>query len=251
MLENIIDSCQYLLNNYPDAKDCRDYLNSRLNIDTQQLFQFGYFPPTNILPVLISLVGKEMLINYKLLYSKDIEDSLYFRTLDFSFFENYPLIMPYKNAYGETIAIVGRTLLSEEERKLQGIAKYKNTVFQKGNHLFGLNYSKSKIIEQDCVYIVEGQFDVIKSIQSGMTNIVALGNSNMSYNQFTLITRYTNNIFLLLDNDDAGIKGRQRIYKLFHKYANIRNFYLPEEYKDIDEFFSNNSYDDLSLIVKD
>ena len=100
------------------------------------------------------------------------------------------------------------------------------------------------------MYIVEGQFDVIKSYEAGLNNVVALGNSNMSYNQFCLITRYTDNIFLLLDNDEAGEKGRKRIIDCFSKFANIRNFFLPDPYKDIDEFFSNNSLNDLSFILK-
>jgi DNA primase len=54
-----------------------------------------------------------------------------------------------------------------------------------------------------------------------------------------------------LDNDDAGEKGRKRIMELFSKYANIRNFYLPEPYKDIDEYLSNNSRESLSFVVKD
>ena len=88
-------------------------------------------------------------------------------------------------------------------------------------------------------------------MEKGLRNIVALGNANMTYYQFSVITRYTNNIFLLLDNDEAGEKGRKRIVDLFGKYANIRNFYLPDPYKDIDEFLSNNSAESLSFIVKD
>jgi DNA primase catalytic core len=251
MLESIVDSCSFLLNNFPEAQECKDYLNLRLNRESQEKFQFGFFPKTSDLSAIITLVGEDILKETKLFYTKEIEDSLAPRSLNFSFFEHYPLILPYKDAYGQIVALVGRTILSETERKKLGIPKYKNTVFQKRNHVFGLYESKRNILEQDCVYVVEGQFDVIKAIEAGFKNIVGLGNSNMTYYQFSIISRYTNNIFLLLDNDDAGEKGRKRIMELFGKYANIRNFYLPEPYKDIDEYLSNNSRESLSFVVKD
>lgn len=250
-LNSIVDSCRFLLKNFPEAQECREYLDSRLNKDSQELFQFGYFPKINDLSALTSLVGEDALKETKLFYTKDIEDSFCPRSINFSFFDNYPLIMPYKNAYGEIVALVGRTISSELERKKTGIPKYKNTVFKKSSFLFGLNESKKNIIEQDLVYIVEGQFDVIKAIEAGFKNIVALGSSNMTHYQFSIICRYTNNIFLLLDNDEAGDKGRKRIVEFFGKYANIRNFYLPDPYNDIDEFLSNNTFENLSFVVKD
>ena len=72
----------------------------------------------------------------------------------------------------------------------------------------------------------------------------------MSDYQFSLLTRYTNDIFLLLDNDEAGEKGRKKIISKFSKFANIHNFYLPEPYKDIDEYLSQNSYESISFIMK-
>lgn len=249
MLEKIIDSCNYLLNNFPEAQNCRDYLDSRLNKDSQNLFQFGYFPDTNNIKVLTSLVGEDLLHKHLLFYVKELEDSLNHRIINISHFDNYPLIMPFKDPYGEVVGIVGRTLLSDHERTF---SKYKNTTnFHKGNYVFGLYENKKSILEQNCVYLVEGQFDVIKAMEKGFKNIVALGTSNMTIYQFSIISRYTDNIFLLLDNDVAGEKGRQNIIKQFGKFANIRNFYLPDNYKDIDEFLSKNSYDSLSFIIKD
>jgi DNA primase len=165
--------------------------------------------------------------------------------------------MPYKDAYGNVVGIVGRSLLSDEDRRVKKISKYNNTEyvskeikFKKGNFLYGLYENKKDIIEKDGVFIVEGQFDVIKAVEKGFTNIVALGNSNMSIYQFSLINRYTNNIFLLLDKDEAGDKGRKRILDKFGNLANIHNFYLPDGYKDIDEYLSSNSYESLTFSVR-
>lgn len=141
MFDKIVESCQFLLDNYPDAQDCKSYLDNRLNIDSQVKFQFGYFPNLNNLKALTSLVGEDMLRETKIFYSKEIEDSLYPRTVNFSYFDDYPLIMPFKDSYGNIVAIIGRSLLSDSDRKAKNISKYKNTVFTKG--IICLDYMKT------------------------------------------------------------------------------------------------------------
>ena len=252
MLDKIVESCRYLLHNFPEANDCKSYLNSRLTRESQDKFQFGFFPDIHNLQVLMDMVGEDVLRQEKLYNnSRKIADSLGPRTIQWSYFENHPLILPFRNIYGEIVALVGRTMLPEEEWKALKISKYKNTPespsFKKGNLLFGLYENKQAIIDENCVYIVEGQFDVIKANEKGFKNIVALGNSTMTPYQFSVISRYTDNIFLLLDNDDAGRKGRRLIVDKFGKLANIQNFYLPESYKDIDEYFIKSGEESISF----
>lgn len=254
MLEKIVESCQYLMDNFPDAQDVKSYLNSRISIESQKLFQFGYFPTINNLRSLTDMIGEDTLKDSGLLFSRSIEDSMCPRILNTSYFDNYPLIMPFKNSYGNIVALVGRTLLSDKEQKESNISKYKNTRetpdFKKGNLLFGLYENKKFILEQDAVYVVEGQFDVIKAVERGFRNIVALGSFSMSTYQFCLINRYTTNIFLLLDNDEAGERGRKRIIDKFGKFANIQNFYLPADYKDIDEYLTKTGDTSMSFSLK-
>lgn len=248
MLSDISESCHYLLQHFPDAENSKDYLNSRLSEESQNKFKLGYYPPTSNIKVLSSLIGENVLKDLKLMYTWNVEDAMSARRMDVSYFENYPIIMPYNDCYGKTVGLVGRTLLSEEERKVLKISKYKNTEFNKGNHVFGLFDAKKSIIENDAVFVVEGQFDVIKAHENNFTNVVALGNSNMTPYQFSLLCRYTNNIYLLLDNDDAGRKGRKRIRSKFGAYANIRDYYIPDQYIDIDSYLCNNKIDHYSDI---
>lgn len=79
MLDKIVDSCQYLLQSFPGAEDCRNYLNSRLGKDSQEKFKFGYFPDFKNLNVLIDLVGEDTLRKEGLLYTKNVEDSIIFQ----------------------------------------------------------------------------------------------------------------------------------------------------------------------------
>ena len=249
-LTNIFNSCNYLLDNYPNAQETKEYLNSRI---TNSNFSFGYFPNLNNFSSISNIISEQELINNNLLYSRSIEDHLGPRTIKQLHFEYFSLIIPFKDPYGNIVALVGRTLLDNKERESLKIPKYKNTSFKKGNYLFGLFENKESIIENDMVYIVEGQFDVIKANSIGFNNVIALGTSHMTNYQFSTILRYTNNIILLLDNDEAGIKGRESIIKKYSKFANIQNFYIPESYKDIDEYISTENiknFEDLSFQIQ-
>jgi DNA primase catalytic core len=258
MLDKIVESCRFLLNHYPDAQPSKSYLDSRLKVSSQEAFGFGYFPGVENMSVLADLVGEESLRKEKLLFTRDIEDSLFPRKVQSSYFEDHPLVMPFRDTYGKAVGLVGRSLLNDEERSKTKLSKYKNTsessAFKKGNLLFGLYENKQHILDRGFVYIVEGQFDVIKAYEIGLRNIVALGNSSMTSYQFSVISRYSNNIFLLLDNDEAGQKGRKQIISKFGRLAHIRNFYLPDDFKDIDEYITKgeiSDYADLSFVVKD
>ena len=71
----------------------------------------------------------------------------------------------------------------------------------------------------------------------------------MTLYQFSIIKRYTNNLYLLLDNDEAGEKGRDKINSIYSKYSNIKNVRLPIGYKDIDEFLIENTADSLNCLI--
>lgn len=247
--QELITSCKYLLHNFPECENYLDYLSKRLSPESIQNFDFGYFPSGHQMSYFSSLINLDFLKEKKLLFSKNVDDYKGHSMVYFSFFDQHPLILPYRDTYGNIVALVGRTILSESERAGLKISKYKNTEFKKRNYLFGLYEAKKSILEKGFAYIVEGQFDVIKAFEKGVTNIVAVGNSNMSPYQFSLIYRYTNNLYLLLDNDEAGEKGREKIISSYSKYANIKNVYLPIGYKDIDEYLSENKPETLNDLI--
>lgn len=250
-LKTIVEHCSYLLNNSPAAEKHANYLNTRLNKEMQEKFGFGYFPGTEYLHLLTDVVGEDTLKGLGLLYEKEIQDCAYPRKVFFDYFEDQQLVMPYKDVYGNIIALVGRSLLNDDEREKQEVEKYKNTRFTKGNHLFGLYESKETILRLGYVYVVEGQFDVIKAFEKGITNIVALGSSSMTTFQLALLSRYTNNILLLLDNDEPGERGRRAIIDKYGAYDCFQNVYLPSGYKDIDEYLKENDADSMSFLVRD
>lgn len=248
-LDTVAIACRSLLTDSIAAEACRSYLDGRLNRDTQEAFDFGYFPGMDDLSLLTSAVGEDILLEEGLMYRRDVKDAQSIRLFTISFFEHHPIVMPYRDAYGRVIALVGRSLLNDAERDQIGVPKYKNTTFTKGHHLFGLNEAKHTILKDDCVYVVEGQFDVIKAFEKGLNNVVAVGSSNMSGYQLGLLCRYTTNIVLLFDNDDAGRAGADKAMGKFAEYAAIKNACLPIGYKDLDEFLDHNEKEELNDLI--
>jgi len=101
---------------------------------------------------------------------------------------------------------------------------------------FGLNYSYNEILNKDAAVIVEGQFDFYSAYISGIKNCVALCGSKMTFEQVALLKRFTNNFYILLDNDEAGVEGIEKLKKQSKKYGiNITSLSLPAG-KDIDDF---------------
>jgi DNA primase catalytic core len=248
--DDITNYCEELLLNFSDAKGVADYTDKRLSKAGQKKFRFGYFPSNQNLELLISVLGEEKLAQMDLIYDKVIQDGVSARKIRHATLENHNLIMPYRDVYGNIIALVGRTILAEEERKSLDLPKYKNTSFDKSKHLFGLYEAKQTIVKNNIVYVVEGQFDCITAQDKGLNNVVALGSSNMTFEQFALLCRYTNNIILLLDNDDAGKVGADRIMKLYSKHANIKKGILPYGFKDVDEYLTDNTVESLIYTLK-
>ncbi len=267
--EDLVEACTFLLKNFPEAEQVRQYLNNRISKKAQEKFCFGYFPTEENFSTLTSMVSSNKLVKLKLAYEKNVNEfsDNSWDYIDDDDFENsgaykadkifkqkssnvktvkktivptlkdHNMVLPYRDVYGNTIALVGRTIIDNHHDL--GISKYKNTSFDKSHHLFGLYEAKSSIIKNDCVYIVEGQFDCIKAHDKWQSNVVALGSSSMSLYQLSILCRYTKNIFLLLDNDVAGDKGRIQIMKKFSNYADFTNSYVPKQFKDLDEYLGS------------
>ena len=232
--KDVVRACQHLLLTSPKAQGARKYLDSRLSRANQMLWQMGFFPPDESIEELISVVDKETLASLTLYYPRFLAGG----SAPHGHFSEHNLVMPFHNVYGDVVAILGRSLLSEDDRREAGIQKYKYTAgCQKDLYVYGLDKAKSSIIEKNFVIGVEGQFDCIALHDKGIRNAVAFGWANVSKYQMFQILRYTNNIILMFDNDEAGQKAKTRVKDRFKGDANIKLISPPEGFKDIEEFF--------------
>lgn len=237
----VMSVCSGLLKNNKLAENEKKYLLSRVNSFNESGFTFGYWPNQSLFNILTEFIEEEKLIKVGLAYKKQVDLGGYLQEKLINIMPNHNLIMPYKNLYGDIIGIVGRTLLSSEQQSEQKISKYKNTSLNKSLNLFGLYNAKKHILEKDYVIIVEGQFDCITCHRFGYKNTVALGSASLSKYQFYLLKRYTNNLYLMLDNDSAGIKSTEKIYSRYSSLCNLKQIKVDSSYKDIDLMLMNDS----------
>jgi len=100
-----------------------------------------------------------------------------------------------------------------------GLAKYVNSpetpIYTKGKNLYGLNFSKDAIRDSDLVVVVEGYLDLIIPYQEGLHNVVASLGTAFTGEQARLLKRYTQNVVMVYDPDDAGQAATLRTLDIF------------------------------------
>lgn len=136
------------------------------------------------------------------------------------------VIFPVFNSSGKVFAFGGRDLKG-------GLAKYINSpesqIYKKSNELYGIFQARSEMVKQDKCFLVEGYLDVIGMWQSGIQNVVASSGTALTDGQIALIHRFTNNITLIYDGDEAGIKASLRgIDMLLSHNMNVKVMLLPD-----------------------
>jgi DNA primase len=144
------------------------------------------------------------------------------------------IIVPIIDVNKKIIGFGGRTIEKE------GFPKYVNspesTVFSKRSSLFGIDKTRKFISESNEVFIVEGYFDFISLYMNGFKNIVATLGTAVTEGQISKLRNYTENITLMLDGDEAGIKSALRLIELFAEMdIHGSMIVLPEEH-DPDSF---------------
>ncbi len=218
--------------NLKNSKKLTSYLIDNRGISREMIdkYKLGFFPQN--LKKLTSFVSESLLLKL------NIAETPY-RS---QFSDYFSLVFPIYSEYGDARGISGRTLLSDIERRSIGIPKYKNSSYKKADILYGLRESVNSIIETQNVYVVEGYFDKIAMDSAGIKNAVAICGTAFSQKHFLKLTRYTDKITFILDSDDAGTKSMQRIYdKYINKGIKLRFLSVPGPFKDVDEFFRENS----------
>lgn len=139
-------------------------------------------------------------------------------------------IFPWLNVSGKVVAFGGRKLDAATKGVQQ---KYVNSpdseIYHKERELYGIYQAKKAIVKEDCVYMVEGYTDVIAMHQCGLENVVANSGTALSIHQIKLLRRFTSNIVLLYDGDEAGIHAALRgTDMLLNEGMNIKVLLLPD-----------------------
>ena len=152
----------------------------------------------------------------------------------FDFFRNR-VMFPVHNQVGKVVGFGGRVLVKDEKSP-----KYLNTpeseAYQKSKLLYGIYFAKAAIRKQDECILVEGYTDVISLHQAGIEHVVASSGTAFTEEQARLIRRLTQQVTILYDGDEAGIKAARRGSDiLLEQGLQVRVVLLPPD-EDPDSF---------------
>ena len=162
------------------------------------------------------------------------------------------VIFPWLNVSGRVVAFGGRLL----DARTKGVQqKYVNSsdseIYHKERELYGLFQAKKAIAKEDRVYMVEGYTDVIAMHQCGLENVVANSGTALSNYQIRLLRRFTQNITLLYDGDEAGIHAAMRgTDMLLAEGMNVKVLLLPDG-DDPDSFSRKHSAQEFKKYIEE
>jgi len=212
--------------------------------ETIKRFELGYCPKEEK-----SLTETAIEKGYKQVYLEKLGLTKTSGKRRFDFFSGR-VIFPIHSVSGKVLGFGGRILGSEQKT-----AKYFNSpesiLYDKSRILYGMYFAKNEIIKQDNCLLVEGYTDVISLFQSGVENVVSSSGTSLTTGQIKLIQRYTQNITVLYDNDNAGIKASFRgIDLLLEEGMTVKVLLLPEG-EDPDSFSKSVGKDELKKYIQE
>ncbi len=185
-------------------------------------FQLGYSPEK-----WDDLTAAALNQGYKLEYLKRAGLTISKSNRDFDRFRNR-VMFPIHNLSGRVIGFGGRILVSDKKKP-----KYVNSpeteIYNKSKILYGIHFARTPIAKEDVCFLTEGYTDVISLHQSGIENVVASSGTSLTKEQISLVKRYTENITILFDGDEAGLKASFRgIDMILEQGMNVKVVLFPE-----------------------
>ena len=215
------------LTKHPEAKK---YLNEQRKLSDQIIndFGIGYAPDSHY-----TMIQE---FKTKWFIDKDLIDASLAKKSDsgmYTFFK-HRITFPIYDTMNNVVGFSARILDPNDKPKYLNSSEHK--AFEKSKLLYGLNRAKNDIKQHDALFIVEGQMDVIGLARIGYRLGVATCGTALTQEHLKLIKRYTENLFLLFDNDSAGQEASLRALTLAYQHNLFPKIItLPEGYKDIDE----------------
>jgi len=158
------------------------------------------------------------------------------------------LMFPILDASGRYVAFGGRGLGDVEPKYLNSP---QTPVFDKSRTLYALNWCRNEIRKSDRVFVVEGYMDAIRLMAAGIDTVVAPLGTALTESQAEMLARYTKNVYLLYDSDQAGLKATFRAGdELLRRGCSVRVVTLPGG-EDPDTFVRANGAAGLERYVAD
>ena len=223
----------------------REYLNQRgFNESVLKSFGVGYAPDT-----------WDSLYAFAKSQSLDLpaleKAGLIMKKSDGSYYDRFRhrIMFPIFNATGRVMAFGGR-IMRQEPNSPKYVNSPEHPIYQKGKVLYGLFQAKETVRKEDEIVIVEGYADCMSLHQFGITNAAASSGTAFTMDQANLIKRYTQNVTLIYDGDDAGVHAAERGGAIMLQAGlNVRIVVLSKEH-DPDSYVRAHGADAFRDLIK-
>ncbi len=138
------------------------------------------------------------------------------------------IIFPIHNNTGKIIGF-GARIIGKNDKAPKYINTPENEIYVKSKILYGLYQARQSIDKNNECLLVEGYTDVVSLHQAGIENVVASGGTSLTTEQLRLIKKYTSNLTIIYDGDNAGVKAAMRgLDMALEESLNVRLVLIPD-----------------------
>ncbi len=139
------------------------------------------------------------------------------------------VIFPIHNHSGKILGF-GARILKTSDKAPKYINTPENEIYVKSKILYGSYFARQAIDKANECLLVEGYTDVVSLHQAGIENVVASGGTSLTIDQLRLVRKYTDNLTIIYDGDNAGIKAALRGLDLaLEEGLNVRLVLIPDK----------------------
>ena len=156
------------------------------------------------------------------------------------------VMFPVIDNTGNVIAFSGRDVGGQDNRKY--VNSSDTPAFQKRRNLFALNFAKNHCAEQ--LILCEGNIDVVSLHAAGFENAVASLGTALTDEQARVLAKYTKQVILAYDSDEAGQRAAHRAMGIFAKVGLDVRILQMQGAKDPDEYIKKFGAEKFRQLVK-
>ena len=222
----------------PDGAQALTYITKRRGFSMDIIKKFKIGCGINNLP------NDDRLFELNLI--KEGENGDYYST-----FRNNRIVIPRISENGKIVSFTGR-LINDGDPKY--IHTQDTPIFSKHEHVVGLYQAKYAIREHKKVIIVEGELDMIRAHEKGISNTVALSGLALSVEQLSLLKKYTNNFYVYVE-DSKTAEALPRLYETIKQEIPYANIYVIQggdidNKCDLDDYLRSHTSEDFKKLIK-
>lgn len=234
--ELVIESRKFLYSN--EGKHALSYLYKRNFTDKMlEEFQIGYFPSNVDTSKYVRKYDRSVLINSGL-----FKEGKY--GLRLMFYER--VMIPVRGVTGKTIAFSGRTITDQQPKYINSP---ETEIFKKRRVLYNMDKAKQSLRKAEFAMVVEGYFDVMRLHEFGYGNCVASMGTSLTKEHITLLRRYTGDIYMLFDGDQAGYNSALKSLETFLQTDTFPYVVFLPEGDDPDTFLGKHGKDGFDQLA--